>query len=53
MWGEAPILHKDIYEVFAKYIEGSIPILPWCEASLHAETGTISAELGRINRCAD
>jgi methylenetetrahydrofolate reductase (NADPH) len=51
MWGDAPVLHGDIYEVFAMYIEGSIPILPWCEAMLHAETSTISQQLARINRC--
>lgn len=51
MWGEAPLLHRDLYEIFAQYIEGRIPILPWCEATLHAETSTISHQLARINRC--
>ena len=50
MWGDAPITHSDVYEVFAKYVEGKIPILPWCEVALHGETLPISGELARINR---
>jgi methylenetetrahydrofolate reductase (NADPH) len=34
MWGQSPITSSEIGEVFAKYIEGKIPILPWCESSL-------------------
>jgi hypothetical protein len=29
MWGEAPTELSDVYEVFAKFVEGKIPILPW------------------------
>eukprot|EP01034_Spumella_vulgaris_P022768 gene22768-28930_t len=51
MWGEAPILHQEIYEVFAKFIEGEIPILPWCEElTVQAETTAISPQLAKINR---
>jgi len=34
MWGETPINVLEIGDVFAKYIEGEIPVLPWCESSL-------------------
>jgi methylenetetrahydrofolate reductase (NADPH) len=50
MWGESPIVHRDVYEVFAKYIEGKIPILPWCETALQSETIPISSRLADINR---
>lgn len=50
MWGEAPITHTDVYEVFAKYIMGKIPILPWSESSLQPETVSISTKLAEINR---
>jgi methylenetetrahydrofolate reductase (NADPH) len=50
MWGEAPISCNDVYEIFAKYIEGKIPILPWCESALQPETSTVSSEIAELNR---
>ena len=50
MWGEAPITHEDIYEVFAQYVEGRIPILPWCESALSGETVPLTGKLASINR---
>ena len=50
MWGDAPIVAQDIYEVFAKYVEGRIPILPWCETATAEETVTISTPLADFNR---
>lgn len=50
MWGEAPITHSDIYEVFAQYVEGKIPILPWCESALAQETVPLTRKLAAINR---
>jgi methylenetetrahydrofolate reductase (NADPH) len=50
MWGEAPLALDEIYEVFARYIEGSVPVLPWCESALASETHLISADLAAINR---
>jgi len=50
MWGEAPVTPQDVYEVFAKYVEGRIPILPWCESRPQAETRIISDPLAAINR---
>ena len=50
IWGEAPITPQDVYEVFASYIEGKIPLLPWCEVELHLETTAISSILALLNR---
>lgn len=50
MWGESPITYQDVYEIFARYVEGKVPILPWCESSLQLETETISSPLAKINR---
>jgi methylenetetrahydrofolate reductase (NADPH) len=50
MWGEAPITHADIYEVFAQYVEGKIPILPWCESALNQETLPLTLRLAAVNR---
>lgn len=50
MWGQAPIKPEDVQETFARYVEGIIPILPWCEAQLHPETGPLCATLARMNR---
>lgn len=50
MWGEAPINHSEIFEVFARYVEGKIPIIPWCETALAAETKVITSPLSAINR---
>ncbi len=50
MWGEAPTEPSDVCEVFAKFVEGKIPILPWCETPTQAETHIISAPLAAFNR---
>jgi len=50
MWGDAPIDVSEVNETFAKYVQGEIPYLPWCEVPLQAETGTITDFLVRINR---
>lgn len=50
LWGSAPVTPHDVYEVFALYVEGKIPLLPWCETELQSETSHISAELAAINR---
>lgn len=39
-----------VYEIFARYLEGRVPRLPWCENSLAAETNVIRDELARLNR---
>jgi methylenetetrahydrofolate reductase (NADPH) len=51
MWGEAPVSPQDVFNVFSAYVEGKVPILPWCETALQDETGMISLELVEANRC--
>ena len=45
-----PMDESDIAEVFVKYLEGKIPVLPWCESALQAETSHISTVLRSINK---
>ena len=50
MWGEAPLEEGEVFEAFVKYVRGEIPLLPWCEVPLQAETGTICTDLVNINK---
>jgi len=50
MWGEAPLEEEEVFEAFVKYVQGKIPLLPWCEVPLQAETGTICTDLININK---
>lgn len=50
MWGEVLRSRQDVYAVFQRYIEGRIPILPWCEEPLQVETSSIFQQLSRLNR---
>lgn len=50
MWGEAPRAHEDIWSVFAGYVEGRVPRLPWCEVALLPETSVIQTQLATLNR---
>lgn len=50
MWGEVYTSHRDVWDVFAGYVEGKVPRLPWCEVALHPETTPMSAALSRLNR---
>lgn len=50
MLGSNPTEAKDVYEVFARYVEGKIPHLPWCETALKPESFTIQDELAALNR---
>ena len=45
-----PMDESDIAEEFVKYLEGKIPVLPWCESALQAETSHISTVLRSINK---
>ncbi|GBG32729.1 Methylenetetrahydrofolate reductase 1 [Hondaea fermentalgiana] len=49
-WGEAPQTEQEIFEVFAGFLEGRVPFLPWCEESLHLETSQIRDKLVALNR---
>ena len=50
MLGQNPTTPQDIYEVFAKYVEGKVPHLPWCETALKPESFTIQGQLASLNR---
>jgi methylenetetrahydrofolate reductase (NADPH) len=50
MLGENPKTPEEIFEVFASYVEGKVPHIPWCEASLQPESFSIQGELGVLNR---
>jgi methylenetetrahydrofolate reductase (NADPH) len=50
MLGDAPASYDDIYQVFSDYVEGKLPLLPWCESSLQPESFTIQKELAQLNR---
>ena len=50
MWGEAPLYLEEVYTVFAEYLEGKIPLLPWCETAVKAETSALLTDLIALNR---
>jgi methylenetetrahydrofolate reductase (NADPH) len=50
MLGPHPTVPQDVYEVFAMYVEGKVPHLPWCETALKPESFTIQAQLAALNR---
>ena len=50
MWGESLSGLQAVYEVFARYMEGAIPTLPWCEEPLQIETSVIYKQLLALNR---
>jgi len=50
MLGNNPATPQDIYEVFACYVEGGIPHIPWCETPLQPESYLIQSQLATLNR---
>lgn len=50
MLGYNPTKPQDVYDVFAAYVEGKIPHIPWCETPLQAESFVIQKELLEINK---
>ena len=49
LWGADLSSERDVREVFAQYVEGGKPRLPWC-ARLDEETAGVQAELARLGR---
>ena len=49
-WGEAPLLENEIWDIFAKYMEGTCSRLPWCAEPLQKETAKIRSPLVELNR---
>ena len=50
MLGEEPRTPQDISEVFARYIEGTVACIPWCETPLQPESFLIQPQLAQLNR---
>ena len=50
MWGERLATEADVWSVFAGYVAGTVPRIPWCEAELHPETARLTQRLVSINR---
>jgi len=50
MLGHAPTCEQDVYQVFAAYVEGKIPHIPWCETALQPESFLIQSQLAQLNR---
>ena len=50
MLGHNPATVQDVYEVFAKYVEGLVPHIPWCENPLQPESFRIQSQLAQLNR---
>ncbi len=50
MLGQAPKSPQDVYEVFAHYVEGEVPHIPWCETPLQPESFLIQKQLAMVNR---
>jgi methylenetetrahydrofolate reductase (NADPH) len=48
--GNNPTVPQDIYNVFAKYVEGKVPQIPWCENPLQPESLLIQKQLVELNR---
>ena len=51
-WGEGTEIQdfSDVYEVFARYVEGKVTRLPWCEEPLQLETLSLVEKLSSYNR---
>ncbi|TMW58317.1 hypothetical protein Poli38472_011905 [Pythium oligandrum] len=49
LWGE-PSTDEDVWQVFTKFIDGSVKQLPWCEQALSLESGVIKENLKWINQ---
>jgi methylenetetrahydrofolate reductase (NADPH) len=49
MWGSNPTSDLDVWAVFAGYVTGAVPRLPWCDAAMAPETSLISQALASLN----
>jgi methylenetetrahydrofolate reductase (NADPH) len=45
-----PTTPDDVAEIFARYVEGRVPHIPWSEGPLQAESFLIQGKLARLNR---
>lgn len=49
IWGSNPGSERDVWGVFAEYVGGGVPRLPWCTSSTLPETNVISQYLLALN----
>lgn len=50
LWGTSPKDERAVWGVFAAYITGAVPRLPWCDlGGLAAETDALTGTLARLN----
>lgn len=50
LWGASPKDERAVWSVFAAYITGAVPRLPWCDlGGLAPETDTLTGTLARLN----
>lgn len=49
MWGANPSNEKNVWQIFAGYMRGTVSRLPWCGQEMLPETSTISGPLERLN----
>src|SRR5437016_156867 len=49
LWGH-PTTREEITNIFLKHIAGELEAIPWSEQGLNEETGSIQAELLKLNR---
>eukprot|EP00656_Telonema_subtile_P011773 TRINITY_DN15868_c0_g1_i1.p1 TRINITY_DN15868_c0_g1~~TRINITY_DN15868_c0_g1_i1.p1 ORF type:complete len:687 (+),score=108.24 TRINITY_DN15868_c0_g1_i1:79-2139(+) len=49
-WSVCPGRPEDVYETFARYIEGVVMRIPWCVTPLAKETSALNTTLQRFNR---
>lgn len=50
MLGACPLVESDVFEVFARYVEGTVPHIPWCETPLQTESFLVQPQLAKLNR---
>ena len=48
--GHNPSQPEDVFEVFARYVEGKVSRIPWCDTPLQAESFVIQNQLAQLNR---
>jgi methylenetetrahydrofolate reductase (NADPH) len=50
IWGQTLTQPSQVFSVFAGYLAGTVPRLPWCESAIQLETDPIKDILMRLNQ---
>ncbi|KAL3906857.1 MAG: hypothetical protein SGARI_003816 [Bacillariaceae sp.] len=48
--GNNPTIPQDVYDVFAAYVDGKVPHIPWCQNPLQPASFLIQKQLVELNR---